>query len=223
MFGFDKNELLVLKKLDKPWKIQDFLENLEANFELNGDTCMSPRRVLRENKAHCMEGAMLAAAALRAHGYKPLLVDLTAHKKDFDHVVAVFKQNNHWGALSKTNHGVLKYRDPIFKNIRELVMSYFNEYFLHSGRKTLRSYSNPVDLSRFDKFNWTTSEDDVWFVPEHLVKVKHFPILNRKQVRSLRLADPVEIETGRIIDWKLEDGRAIKSEYKVDKKEKAVF
>ena len=221
MFGFDKKELDILKELNNPRRIQDFLNDLKINFEPEGDTCMSPRRVLLEGRAHCMEGAMLAAAALRVNGFKPLVVDMTSNNKDFDHVVAVFKEGGYWGAISKTNHAVLKYRDPIFKTIRELVMSYFSEYFLNNGKKTLRSYSNPVNLERFDKLNWMTSEKDIWFVPEYLAKVKHIQLLKRSQIKKLRLADPIEIETGRIIEWKFENGKIIRNKFKVDKEDKA--
>lgn len=217
----NEKELEILKKLDKPKKIQDFLDNLEINFEPKGDTCMSPRMVLNTNKAHCVEGAMLAALALRLHGHKPLLVDMTANNKDFDHVVAVFKKDGYWGAISKTNHGVLRYRDPIYKTIRELVLSYFNEYFLDSGKKTLRSYSNPVDLSMFDKKNWMTSEKDVWCVPEYLSKVRHFPIVSRSQIAYLRKADPIEVELGRIIEWENKDNKAVRNIFSVSKKDRA--
>ncbi|MDO8510917.1 MAG: hypothetical protein Q7S55_02015 [Nanoarchaeota archaeon] len=203
MFGFTEKEVKVFRSLNTPKKIQDFLNKIPANFELDGDTVLSPRRVLRENRAHCMEGAMFAAAALRFHGYKPLVLDLTTVKDDDDHVVAVFKHKGHWGAISKTNHAVLRYREPIYKSIRELVMSYFHEYFTnHDGRKTLRSYSLPVDLSSFDKQGWMTSEEDVWYIPEYLFEVPHTPILSRSQIAFLRRADPIEVTAGSIVEWK---------------------
>ncbi len=202
MFGFNKKELKILKSLNTPKKIQDFLNKIPINFEEHGDTCFSPRTVLKYNKAHCMEGAMLAAVALRIHGFKPLIVDLTTIKGDFDHVVAVFKQNNYWGTISKTNHAVLRYREPVYKTIRELVMSYFHEYFLDNGKKTLRSYSMPVDLSRFDKKAWMTSEDNLFYIPEYLEKVRHYKILNKSQLRNLRNADKIEIKTGKLVEWK---------------------
>ena len=202
MYGLNEKETDLLMKLDSPRKIQDFLESLKINFEENGDTCMSPRKVLQEGKAHCIEGAMLAALALRLHGEKPLLVDMTSVKKDFDHVIAVFKKHGHWGAISKSNHAVLKYREPVYKNIRELVLSFFHEYFLDNGKKTLRSYSKPVDLSMFDKKGWVTSEKNVWCIPSYLGKVPHKKIMNRKQISSLRKADDIEIEAGKLVRWK---------------------
>ena len=203
MFGFTEKEVKVFKALNTPKKIQDFLNQIPANFEHDRETVLSPRMVLKENRAHCMEGAMFAATALRFHGHKPLVVDLTSIKDDDDHVITVFRQQGHWGAISKTNHAVLRYREPVYKTIRELVMSYFHEYFTnHDGKKTLRSYSLPVDLSRFDKQGWMTSEEDIWYVPEYLFEVEHKPILSRSQIAMLRKADPIEIKAGKITEWK---------------------
>lgn len=200
MFGLNYNEISILKKLNTPSKIQDFLNELDMNFEEDGDTCMSPKRVLRERKCHCIEGAMLAALALRINGYKSLLVDLTATKSDFDHVVAVFKKNKKWGAISKTNHGVLRYREPVYSSIKELVMSYFHEYTTNDGKKTLRSFSMPVNLSRFDSQHWITSEEDIWYIPEYLADVKHIKILTPSQIANLRNADEIEIKIGKIVE-----------------------
>jgi hypothetical protein len=201
MFGLDEKELKILKQLSTPKKIQDFLNEMPINFEEGGDTCMSPRMVLKQNKAHCIEGAMLAATALRLNGEKPLVVDMTASKDDFDHVICIFNREGMWGCVSKTNHAVLRYREPIYKNIRELIMSFFHEYSDDFGKKTLRSYSLPVNLSRFDNLNWMASEEDVWFVPDYLAKVKHFPILNLSQIKGLRKADELEIKAGKLLEW----------------------
>jgi hypothetical protein len=202
MFNLTKKEEKILKELNTPKKIQDFINKIPINFDYRKDTCLSPRQVLKKNKCHCIEGALLAALALRLQGKKPLVVDLTATKDDFDHVIAVFKQNGRWGAITKTNHGVLRYREPIYNSIRELVMSFFHEYFDNKGRKTLRSYSMPINLEKFDKRGWMTSEDDVWYIPDYLVKVKHYKILTRKQIRNLRKADKIEIKIGKVTEWK---------------------
>lgn len=195
-------ERRILRALDTPRKVQDFLDRVPINHEPEGDTCLSPRRVLRENRAHCIEGAMLAAAAFRFHGEKALVVDLTAAPKDQDHVIAVFRRHGHWGAVSKTNHAVLRWRDPVFRTVRELVLSYFNEYVCEAdGSKTLRSYSRPIDLSRFDRLSWMTREDDVWEVPEYLCRVRHYPLLSRAQLAELRRADAIEIEAGMRVEW----------------------
>lgn len=202
MYDLTEKEEGILRKLDTPKKIQDFINQIPINFERNGDTCMSPRRVLRENKCHCIEGAMLAALALRMHGREPLVVDMTASKTDFDHVIAVFKEHGKWGALSKTNHGVLRYREPVYNSIRELVMSFFHEYFDDKGKKNLRSYTMPVNLKKLDKKNWITNEKNIWFVPNYLIKAKHYKILNRKQIHNLRKADKIEIKIGKVVEWK---------------------
>ena len=209
MFGFNKEELRVFKKLNCPRKVQDFLNEIPINFENEGDTCISPRRVLRENKAHCIEGAIFAAMALRLRGEKPLLVDLKASRDDFDHVVCVFKRHGKWGAISKTNRPVLRYREPVYRNIRELSMSYFHEYFDEKGRKSLRSYSVPVDLTNLDHLNWATSEEDIWFVPEALNRARHFPILDKNQIKNLRKPDDNELKAMKICDWNSVSGNRI--------------
>ncbi len=202
MFNLTKEELKILGKLDTPKKIQDFLNKLSINFEEGGDTCMSPRKVLETGKCHCIEGAMLACVALMMHGRKPLVVDLTANSKDFDHVIAVFSENGKWGAISKTNHAVLRYREPVYNSIRELVMSFFHEYFNDGGRKTLRSFSMPVDLIEKFGYEWITKNDNVWEVPEYLGDCRHFNILDKKNIANLRKADDIEIEAGNLTEWK---------------------
>ncbi len=201
MFGLAPEELRILRRLKTARHVQDYLDTLTQNYEPDGDTCLSPRRVMREGRAHCMEGAMLAALAFRLQGQKPLILDLESVSYDFDHVVALFQQHGRWGAVSKTNHAVLRYREPVYRTIRELVLSYFHEYFDPKGFKTLRRYSLPVDLSRFDKQGWVTHEEDVWFVPEYLVDVKHISLLTRSQIATLRRADPIEIKAGEIVEW----------------------
>jgi hypothetical protein len=202
MYGLDSHEVRRLRPLRTPRAIQDFLDRIPMNFERGGETCLSPRRVLREWRAHCMEGAMLAALALRLIGHRPLVLDLKAIEEDDDHVVAVFQERGYWGAISKTNHGVLRYREPVYRSVRELAMSFFHEYFLDDGRKTLRWYSRPVDLSRFDEREWMTAEEGVWYIPEYVDAARHYPILTPSQIRTLRRADPIERKMGRIVEWK---------------------
>jgi len=200
-FGFSKEELEIFKKLNTPVKIQDFINSLDVNFEENGDTCMSPRKVLQTKKAHCIEGALLAATILRFHGYPPLILDFEATKGDYDHVVALFMKDNHWGAIAKTNHAVLRYREPVYKSVRELAMSFFHEYFLNSnGKKTLRAFSGPVDLRIFDDKKWMLSDKDVWLIPSYLTKIPHEKILTRSQIAGLRKADDIEIKAGKLLE-----------------------
>lgn len=199
--NYNQQEIKIFKKLDSPKKIQDFVSGLKANYEENGQTCMSPRMVIKTQKAHCMEGALFAAAALEVLGCAPLVVDLKAVKRDFDHVIAVFQKNRFWGAISKTNHAVLRFREPIYLSIRELVMSYFHEYFDDKGRKNLREYSNPFNLKYFDKLNWRTAEENLFEIPAHLDDIKHYKILSLPQIKNLRRADRIEIEAGKITEW----------------------
>jgi hypothetical protein len=201
MGKFSLSETKLFRKLNSPKKIQSYLNGLKFNFEKHGETCFSPRLVIKNKTAHCMEGAMLAAAALEFHGARPLVLDLRSIDTDFHHVVAVFKQFGCFGAISKTNHAVLRYREPIYKTVRELALSYFHEYFLKSGKKTLREYSEPFDLNYFDKFNWRTLEKNLFQIPRHLDKIKHYKILSKAQIKNLRKADKIEIKAGEIVEW----------------------
>jgi hypothetical protein len=206
-----KKEYAILKKLNTPVKVQNFLDTMPMNFEEDGDTCFSPMTVLAKNFCHCIEGAILAALALRVNGHPPLLLDLTADKTDYDHVVAVFQIDGKWGAISKTNHSVLRYREPIYNSIRELVMSYFHDYVnINTGKKTLRSYARPVNLKRFDSWGWMTTKEEVFYIPAYLADVKHYKILNQKQIRNLRPADAIEIKGGSIQEWQDSQGSAPK-------------
>ena len=199
--AFSGAEARRIAGLRTPRKIQDFIDGLGMNFDYEQDTCQSPRQVLRSGMAHCVEGAILAAAILRHHGHRPLLLDLEAADNDYDHVVALFRQHGCWGAISKTNHAVLRYREPIYRTIRELALSYFHEYFLHCGRKTLRRYSAPFDLREFDGRHWMTSDEEVWFIPERLTEIRHYPIVSRRQMATLRRADAIEIAAGRLTEF----------------------
>ena len=203
MDKYSKAEVKLFKKLNSPKKIQDFLANeIKHNPARDGIECRSPRRVLREGKAHCMEGALLAAAILEFHGRPPLVMDLRSTGKDLDHVVALFKQFGCWGAISKTNHGVLRYREPVYRTLRELAMSYFHEYFLDSGKKTLREYSAAFNLNRINKLDWRITEKDLVEVPDILDSAKHFKILSKAQIKNLRKADKIEIQMGKLVEWK---------------------
>jgi hypothetical protein len=174
---FTPAERAVFRRLSTPQKIQRFLDfDLAYNKERDGETCRSPRRVLRDRTAQCMEGALFGAAALRMLGHPPLLLDLEAVRDD-DHVLAIFRQRGHWGAVAKSNYAGLRYREPVYRTLRELVMSYFEHYYNLRKEKTLRRYSRPVDLSRFDARHWMTSEEEVWFVPEYLTEISHTPLL----------------------------------------------
>lgn len=200
-YGLAKDELAVLSRLSTPIKIQDYLDSLPINFEKRGETLMSPRRVLREKKAHCIEGALLAATALLLAGEQPLLLDLKTLPSDDEHVVALYKRNGRWGAISKTNHATVRFRDPIYKSARELAASYFHEYFLDStGAKTLRSYSDPFNLKRLGT-SWITAEEDLWNISDALDAVPHFELFPSANTRYLRKADSMERKAGALKEW----------------------
>ncbi|HEX3099965.1 MAG TPA: hypothetical protein VHQ41_03245 [Patescibacteria group bacterium] len=201
--NFSAQERKILQRLSSPAKIQDFLDSLPMNFS-DADPCLCPQQVLQQRTAHCMEGALLAAAALHFHGHRPLLLDLTTTPNDEDHVVALFSQgtgvSKRWGAISKTNHAVLRYREPVYKTVRELAMSYFHEYFLNStGQKTLRTFSEPFDLSKFAHLNWLSSQEGIMEIIQAMSDSPHEQILTKQQIKNLRKADAVEIAAGKIV------------------------
>ncbi len=135
-----------------------------------------------------MEGALFAAAALRVLGFPPLLLDLEAVRDD-DHVLAIFRQRDHWGAIAKSNYSGLRFREPVYRTLRELVMSYFEHYYNLAAEKTLRRYSRPVNLTRFDHAHWMTADRDVWEIPEYLLTIHHWDILPQPLERGLTRVD----------------------------------
>lgn len=200
--GLSKEEWRILSSLKGPAQIQDFLNNLAFNFEKEGHRNASVKEVLNRREAHCFEGALLAAATLWIKGEKPLILDLRATKDDSDHVVSLFKRNGCWGAISKTNHGVLRYREPVYKTIRELALSYFHEYFLQKdGTKTLRSFSKPFDLSKHGT-SWLNSRENLAWLAYELDQSPHTEILKKGQAKTLRKADLIERKMGEIEEWK---------------------
>jgi hypothetical protein len=207
-------ELALLKKLSTPNKVQDFLDHFPVNFSQIGEPVQSPRQVLQNKKAHCIEAAILAAAALAYHGRPALLMDLQASDDDEDHVVALFKENGLWGAVSKTNHPTLRWRDAIYKTERELALSYFNEYFLFEpyhfakkvakgklGTKTLRKYSKSFDLAKIDPVKWWAAKDLDWLA-EKLDASPHYPLVPKSAIKNLRKASALEIKAAKLEEWK---------------------
>jgi hypothetical protein len=199
--GLSRGEFAVLRRLRTPQQIQQFLYGLKQNFERQGETCNSVRTVLRERRAHCIEGAMLAACTLWIQGEPPLLLDLQA-VHDFDHVVALFRRNGRWGAISKTNGIGLRWRDPVYASLRELAMSYLHEYYNKRDHKTLRTYSVPYDLRRVKPEEWVTAEDGAWDLIDRLEETRHYRLMSRPQVRSLIRRDPFEREVGNLLQYK---------------------
>jgi hypothetical protein len=189
--GLTRAEFAVLARLDTPRRIQDFIYRLNQNFEVSGETCLTVREVLRTRRAHCIEGAMLAACALWVHGEPPLLLDMRA-VHDFDHVVALYRRHGHWGAISKTNGIFLRSRDPVYRDLRELAMSYFHEYANRRNDKTLREYSLPYDLRRVDPAVWVTGAKGAWEIAAALDDLRHFPLVSGRHLRLVSRRDPFE-------------------------------
>ena len=184
--------LCTLRALKTPTRIQQFVDAIPYQY---ADTAWSPARVLRERKGHCLEGALVAAAALRVNGFPPLLMDLEAVRDD-DHVVALYREGGLWGGIAKSNFAGLRFRAPIYRTLRELALSYFEHYYNLRGERTLRTYSRPVNLARLDRLDWMTAEDDVWFVPEALIAAKHYPLFPHKVARALPRLDRRSFEAG---------------------------
>jgi hypothetical protein len=191
-FGLSPEDLRTLRSLHTPLRIQKFIDALTYQY---ADTAGSPQRVLRERKGHCMEGALLAAAALRVNGHPPLLMDLEAVHDD-DHVVALYRERGLWGGIAKSNFAGLRFRSPVYRTLRELALSYFEHYYNLRGEHTLRNYSRPVNLASLDRCHWMTAEEDVWCVPERLIAAKHYPLFPDKVARALPRLDRRSFEAG---------------------------
>lgn len=201
MLGLTKKELVALKKLSTPIRIQEYLDTLPFNFEKKGDTHYSPRRTLQEKKAHCFEGALLAAVALWVQGDEPLVLHLASLPHDDDHMVALYKKNGYYGAISKTNHSVLRFRDPIYKTVRELALSYFHEYFLNKdGKKTLVGFSRAINLKRFGR-SWVTAEEDLFEMDYSIMAMPHSPFIPKGNEKFIRPADHMERNAGIPVEW----------------------
>jgi hypothetical protein len=183
--AFTSAELRKLRSFKDPYGVQRFLDDTPYHL---ADTAWSPRRVLRERTSHCLEGAIFAAAALRALGFPPLLVDLEA-EHDTDHVLAVYRIKGHWGAVAQSNYAGCRYRDPVYRTLRELAMSYFNIYFNMRRERTLRNFSRPVNLARFDDLDWMTSDEPIWFIPNYLCEIHHIKLLRPGTVKQLHRVD----------------------------------
>jgi len=190
--GFTSLELRRLRALKIPRGIQRALDAMPYHA---AGTAWSPRRVLLEGTAHCLEGAIFAAAALRVLGFPPLLLDLEA-VQDTDHVIAVFRLRGSWGAIAKSNFSGLRYREPVYRSVRELVMSYFEGYINLRGERTLRAYSRPVNLAAFDRRRpgWMVSESDLWWIPEYLLEIPHVRLLTPAMEDALTRVDRRSLE-----------------------------
>ena len=194
-FGLSYREARFLRSLDPPWRIQRCLDGFD--YDVRGEHCRSPRRALRERRVQCMDGALFAAAALRLQGRPPLILDLEAIHDD-DHVIAVFRDRGGWGAVARSNYSGLRYREPVWPTVRALVLSYFESYFNLRREKTLRRYSPPRSLARFDRIGWMTSEEDLWEIPHWLETIRHRRLLSPAREKALGPVDRRMFEAGKV-------------------------
>ena len=194
-------EQRLFARLDTPQKVQDFVDRLPANFEPDGDTVMSPRRMLKARRAHCAEGALFGAAVLTFHGQPVWLMDLQALPSDHDHIVALFQDRGLWGAISKTNHAILRWRDPIYESARELAMSYAHEYCLPGGKKSMLAFSRPFSLTRYPPQRWVTATDELDWLLEELDDSPHVPVAPQHALRKRRRMSRVELKSQDVTEW----------------------
>jgi hypothetical protein len=188
------DQMKFIQSLTSPIKIQAFLDIIPYSAE-NRDR--SPIEVIQDRKAHCMDGALFAAAALRQLGYPPLIVDLLPEPgSDDDHMLAIYKYQGFFGAIAKSNYVGLRFREPIYRNLRELVMSYFEQYFNKFGQKTLRSYSLPVNMTKFDKLEWMTKSDNLPRIEKYFTTLKQIPIISPTMINRLAKVDPRSLNAG---------------------------
>lgn len=231
-FGLTADEIALFRKLSTPIGIQDYLDTLAINFEKKGPTDMSPRSVIREQKAHCFEGAVLAALALWLHGEDPLILDMRVESADC-HCITLYRRNGLWGAISKTNHAALRFRDPVYASIRELLMSYFHEAWDDAtGKKNLRGSAGPFNLKNYRPIyhplekrkkvsksatekcwghDWATSDADCALMQDDMCYAETVSLFtnktSRKSLKCLRKPDGFEMITGTMTEWKREDPR----------------
>jgi len=176
-----------------PVRIQVFLDGIQYSEEVR---YRCPLNVVRDRKGHCFDGAVFAAAMLRRLGHRPLVVDLIPNENDDDHVLAVFRERGHWGAVAKSNFSGLRYREPVFRTVRELVMSYFEDFFNAVGEKTLRAYTRPLDLTTLDSSNWMVQDEGLDAIGERLDEIKKFKVLTPSMIRHLSFADKRSVQAG---------------------------
>ena len=194
-------ETRLFARLDSPQKIQTYIDRLPANFEPDGDTLMSPRRMMKARVAHCAEGAMFAAAVLAYHNHDAWLMDIRSLPSDHDHVITLFKQRGLWGAISKTNHAILRWRDPIYRTPRELAMSYAHEYCLPGGKKSMLEFSRPFSLTRFAPKRWVIAEEELHWLMDKLDEAPHVPVAPPAALRARRRSSPIELKAQDVVEW----------------------
>ncbi len=203
--GLTRAEFALLRRLGTPEKIQAFVNAIPINHELGGETILSVRQVLAQRRAHCIEAAFVAACAMWIHGEPPLVMHLDCEPSDNPHVVALFRRQGAWGAISKSNGAHLRYRDPIYRSLRELALSYFHEYFDRRGRKTLRSYSVTFDLRGIDPGLWITQDAMCEDANARLASLRHYSLVSGGQKKLLSRLDGFERRAAQLVEYPRQD------------------
>ena len=191
--ALSKTERTLMAKLNSPSGIQAFLDGFAYSTE---EAYRCPLRVLRERIAHCFDGALFAAAALRRIGFPPLLLEMLPNDRDDDHMLAPYKMNGHWGAVAKSNFVGLRFREAIYRTLRELVLSYFEQYYNVEREKTLRGYTAPLNLKAFDRFNWMVSDEPLEQIPTRLGEIRKISVVAPQMIAKLSLVDPRSYQAG---------------------------
>jgi hypothetical protein len=188
-----KAERRLLRGLDSPPRIQAFLD--EAAYSTD-KTYRCPLRVLRERRAHCFDGAVFGAAALSRIGHPPLIVDMFSNGRDDEHLLAVYKVDGHWGAVAKSNFVGLRFREPVYRGVRELVMSYFEQYYNTAGEKTLRAYTRPLNLNTFYRQEWMAQNEAMDLIAARTDELQRIPLITRKMAARLSPVDQRSYQSG---------------------------
>jgi hypothetical protein len=188
-----RSERRIINGLTTPFKIQAFLDTLEYSTE---EVYRSPLRVLRDRRGHCFDGALFAAAIFRRIGYPPLILDMLPNNRDDDHLLALFKCDGFWGAVAKSNFVGLRFREPIFRNLRELVLSYFEQYYNVAREKTLRGYTRPLNLNLFDTFDWMTQDKPLEAIAGRLDEIRQISLLTGPMISRLSKLDELTYRAG---------------------------
>lgn len=182
---FGKEEREVFARLDSPASIQAFLDEIPYS---TAEIYRSPRSVLRDRQAHCFDGALFAAAALRRLGQPPLIIDMLAERDD-DHILALYKRDGLWGAVARSNFVGLRFREAIYRTLRELVLSYFEVYYNVAGEKNLRGYTLPLNLKAFDKYHWQVSDDHLESIAQRLDTIRRVSLITDRTALGLSPVD----------------------------------
>lgn len=190
----NSTEKALIQGLHSPDRIQAFLDSVQYPA---GERNRSVLNVIRERQAHCLDGGMFAAAALSWIGYPATIMDIFPEPgKDDDHILALYQVDGCWGAVAKSNFVGLRLREPVYRSLRELVMSYFESYFNVDGEKTLRSYSRPIRLGKWDYLDWVCDDHGVDVIEMKLKTLKSTPLITEKMAARLNRADEISYKSG---------------------------